>query len=76
MVDANWTPGISADKDVDKKVVFVRVNKILKPSPKTLGEAKGAVTSDYQNYLEKTWVESLKKKYPVTINKEVLAQVK
>ena len=76
MVDGNWTPGISATKELDKKMTFVRVNKILKPSPKTLAEAKGAVTSDYQNYLEKTWVEALKKKYPVTINKDVLAQVK
>jgi peptidyl-prolyl cis-trans isomerase SurA len=76
LVDANWTPGISADKEADKKVTFVRVNKILQPSPKSLAEAKGAVTSDYQNYLEKSWVEALKKKYPVTIHKEVLAQVK
>jgi peptidyl-prolyl cis-trans isomerase SurA len=76
LVDANWTPGMSAAKEVDKKMTFVRVNKILKPSPKSLTEAKGAVTSDYQNYLEKTWVESLKKKYPVSINKDVLSQVK
>jgi peptidyl-prolyl cis-trans isomerase SurA len=75
-VDANWIPGLSQTKEADKKFTFVRVNKILKPTPKTLAEAKGAATSDYQNYLEKAWIDSLKKKYPVTINKEVLAQVK
>jgi len=76
MVDANWIPGISATKEADKKFTFVRVNKILKPSPKTLAEAKGAATSDYQNFLEKDWIDSLKKKYPVNIHKDVLSQVK
>jgi peptidyl-prolyl cis-trans isomerase SurA len=76
LVDANWNPGLSPSKEVEKKIVFVRVNKILKPSPKSLAESKGAVTSDYQNYLEKQWIESLKKKYPVSIHKDVLAQVK
>jgi peptidyl-prolyl cis-trans isomerase SurA len=76
LVDANWTPGVSATKEADKKFSFVRVNKILKPSPKSLNEAKGAVTSDYQNYLEKAWVDSLKMKYPVVIHKEILSQVK
>jgi len=76
LVDANWNPGLSATKEADKKFSFVRVNKILKPSPKSLAEAKGAATSDYQNFLEKDWIESLKKKYPVSIHKDILAQVK
>ncbi|HXA03153.1 MAG TPA: peptidylprolyl isomerase [Cytophagaceae bacterium] len=75
-VDANWIPGVSPIKETDKKFTFVKVNKILMPSPKALADAKGAVTSDYQNYLEKTWIESLKKKYPVNIHKDVLAQIK
>jgi peptidyl-prolyl cis-trans isomerase SurA len=76
LVDANWSPGLSPAKEVEKKIVFIRVNKILKPSPKSLAESKGAVTSDYQNYLEKQWIESLRKKYPVSIHKDVLSQVK
>jgi peptidyl-prolyl cis-trans isomerase SurA len=76
LVDANWNPGLSASKEMDKKITFVRVNKILKPTPKSLSEAKGAITSDYQNYLEKEWIASLKKKYPVSVNKDVLSQVK
>ncbi|MFI5150429.1 MAG: peptidylprolyl isomerase [Bacteroidia bacterium] len=75
-VDANWTPGLSPVKQADTKFVFVKVNKILMPSPKALADAKGAVTSDYQNYLEKSWVEALRKKYPVSINKDILSQVK
>lgn len=76
-IDKNWNPGISADmKDKDNKTVIVVVNKLLKPEPKSYQDSKGMVTADYQNYLEKEWLESLKKKYPVTIDKAVLSTVK
>jgi peptidyl-prolyl cis-trans isomerase SurA len=32
--------------------------------------------SDYQEAMEKEWLKELKKRYPVTVNKEVLATVK
>ncbi len=77
-VDKNWNPGTSIDikSDKDKKVVIVVTNKLLKPEPKSYTEAKGMVTADYQNYLEKEWISSLKSKYPVSIDKAVLATVK
>jgi len=76
-VDKNWTPGTSADiKTKDNKMVIVVVNKLMKPEPKSYADSKGMVTADYQTYLEKEWLESLKKKYPVTIDKNVLATVK
>ncbi len=76
-VDKNWTPATSADiKCADKKVVIVVVNKLLKPEPKSYNDARGMVTADYQNYLEKNWIESLKQKYPVSIDKNVLSTVK
>lgn len=37
---------------------------------------KGMVLSDYQTYLEQKWVAGLRKKYPVTINQPVLAQLR
>lgn len=75
LVDANWNPGISPDKTIDGKVVFVEVKKLLKPEPKEFNESKGLVTADYQNFLEKEWIESLRKQYPVVVNKEVLSTV-
>lgn len=36
--------------------------------PKQLDEAKGLITSDYQNYLEKEWVKELRAKFPVKVN--------
>ena len=75
LVDANWKVGTSPDQTKDQRIVFVVVHQIIPPAPKTLQEARGVITSDYQNELEKEWVDALKKKYPVTINRDVLKQV-
>ena len=53
-------------------VVFVKVNKIVPSQQKELNESRGLVTADYQSFLEKEWIEQLKKKYPVTINEKAL----
>ena len=42
---------------------------------KQLDEARGDVVSDYQKYLEKTWLEEIRQKYPVVINRELLKQM-
>ena len=52
------------------------MDKLLAPTPKSYQDSKGLVTADYQTYLEKEWIESLKKKYAVTIDKSVLATIK
>jgi peptidyl-prolyl cis-trans isomerase SurA len=75
-VDSFWKTGTSENKTADKKIKFVVVYKMIPPTPKSLNEAKGLVTSDYQNYLEKEWLESLRKKYPVTVDKTVRASIK
>ena len=41
-----------------------------------VADVKGQVTSDYQDLLEKNWIQELHKKYPVEINKKVLKQLK
>ena len=73
---ATWKANTTSTIKGDKNVVIVAVDKVLAPAPKELNEVRGLVTSDYQNYLEKEWVEALKAKYPVTVNKEVLKLVK
>ncbi|MDP3556896.1 MAG: peptidylprolyl isomerase [Bacteroidota bacterium] len=78
-VDDNWKVGI-APKDInddkEKKIFVIVVNKILAKSPKSLGECRGLVTADYQNYLEKEWLDYLKKKYIVKVNNDVLSTIK
>lgn len=77
-VDKNWKAGISNDivSEKDKKTVIVLVNKIEAPSVKSFQDARGSVTADYQETLEKEWLEELRKKYVVTIDKNVLATIK
>jgi len=75
IVDANWKKGTSDEQPKDGKVVFVDVRKIVAPEPKTLDEARGLVTTDYQNYLMAQWLTDLKAKYPVKIDQRVLGLV-
>lgn len=70
-----WEKGISPDMQKGNSVVFVVVNAKLAPQPKTLDEAKGLVTADYQAQLEKTWIDSLKNKFAVVVNKDVLSTI-
>lgn len=44
-------------------------------TPKTLDEAYGFYVSDYQEVLEKQWIENLREKYPIKIHKGVLKSV-
>lgn len=44
--------------------------------PVEADDVRGRVTTDYQNYLEKQWVEQLKKQHKVKIDKKVLKQLK
>lgn len=67
-----WLEGTTENKIIDKKTVFAVINKKYMKEPKTLAESRGLVTADYQNYLEKEWVEQLRKKYQVKVNQEVL----
>ncbi|AWX06799.1 peptidylprolyl isomerase [Prevotella intermedia] len=44
-------------------------------TPEELDDVRSQVVSDYQEVLEKEWVKDLRKKYAVTVNREVLATV-
>ena len=58
-----------------KPANFIAFKEIVPPTKKSLDEAKGYVIADYQDELEKQWVESLKGAYPVKINKKVLSSI-
>ena len=61
---------------VDQSTTIVFIRELRDPEPKTLKEARGLVTSDYQVELEKKWVQSLKERYPVKIDEKVLDKVR
>lgn len=64
--------GVNPSYVFDGKYYIVKVEEILEPTPKTLSEAKGAATSDYQNHLEKEWLTEISKKHPIIIHEQVL----
>jgi peptidyl-prolyl cis-trans isomerase SurA len=59
----------------ENSIIFALITNIRGPEPKDLNEARGLVTSDYQNRLEEEWIRSLKEKYPVVIHEEVLDDI-
>lgn len=72
---AKWENKAVTKLNNENEIVLIEVKEVLAPQPKLLDEVRGLVTSDYQNKLEKEWVETLRKKYPVKIHKEVLSKL-
>ncbi len=54
---------------------FVITTEIVPPTEKELDETRGQATSDYQDYLEKRWIETLRDKYKVSVNRELLSKI-
>ncbi|MBX2840915.1 MAG: peptidylprolyl isomerase [Flammeovirgaceae bacterium] len=56
----------------DDRVIQVNILGILPPGLKKLDETRGQVISDYQYFIEKKWLDELKKKYKITVNNSTL----
>ncbi len=69
-----WKPG-SFETNMNNRFYLVNIKKIIPPQLKALDETRGAVISDYQNYLEKQWIKELKKKFKVEINNKELDKI-
>ena len=78
-----WTAGKNAAVDVygfksktatytagEEYPVVAAVGKVLQ-RPEEYNDDRGKIVTDYQDYLEKLWVATLREKYPVVINEEV-----
>ncbi|MBL4704859.1 MAG: peptidylprolyl isomerase [Flavobacteriales bacterium] len=72
----DWKVGRSASKVLDGRTVFIVVTKLTKPEPKSLYKVRGPLTTAYQSFLNEEWIKSLKAKYSVTVNKDVLYSIK
>lgn len=76
-----WADNVvfAAGNDLSKenrfKAAFLCEGKII-DAPETMQDVRLQVINDYQTELEKQWVNALKKKYQVKIDKKVLKQVK
>ena len=71
--NVSWKPG-SYKVEEGGRAYLVKIDAVLPPAPKKLDEVRGQVISDYQQHLEKQWIQSLRQKYEVEVNETVLEQ--
>ncbi|GJM33678.1 MAG: peptidyl-prolyl cis-trans isomerase [Saprospiraceae bacterium] len=74
MKDMEWEVGaMSRMEELPRgnAIKFYKIENILPAGPKTLKEARGYAVADYQDQLEREWIELLRKEYKVKINKPV-----
>lgn len=74
-----WGLGGTSTLNTDAKgssYTFQKINSIIPSRGKTLSEARGYVVADYQDFLEKEWMQTLKKEFDVTIFQDVLSSLK
>ncbi len=65
-----FTPIASNKQDKSETFCYV-IKKMDAPSQRSFDDARGFVINDYQQTLEASWLDNLKKKYPVKINDAV-----
>ena len=70
----NWTVGESSS-ELKGRQVWVNIQKVEEPRPKTFKEARGQVMKDYQTVLFNDLINQLKAKYPVVLNQDELNRV-
>ena len=66
--DAEYTPS-------EEFPIVIAVGKVIK-APQVYTDERGKVVTDYQDYLEKSWVKDLREIYLVVINQEVWEALK
>jgi peptidyl-prolyl cis-trans isomerase SurA len=72
----DWKKGLSDTYQHNDRDFFVYISRFVDPEPKTLDEARGIVTADYQDYLEKKWIKELKERYDYKVHEDVLKSIK
>jgi peptidyl-prolyl cis-trans isomerase SurA len=72
----NWSPGAYLTSKINDKYILYYVERILPVEIKNLKEARGLYIADYQSYLEKQWIQELRNKYTIIIDKKVLKKIK
>lgn len=74
VIDAvDWNPGVSRIVETeDGRFAVAWIKQVRSPEQKELSDCRGYVISDYQNQLEAEWVEELRGKYNVNVQRKVL----
>jgi peptidyl-prolyl cis-trans isomerase SurA len=64
-----WSIGLH-EAEADGMYYLVEIERLIPPGVKSFQEARASVISDYQEEIEKKWLENLRKKHTVKINKK------
>lgn len=64
-----WEKGVYSSEN-NGMYYLAWLKDILPPGPMSFEEARPAIISDYQGFLEKMWLQQLKKKYSVKVNEK------
>lgn len=67
------TPLVNSGDNTAAFALVLRLHS--QPEPRSFADAKSLVINDYQNKLEKEWLDTLRKKYPVHLNEKVWSDV-
>ena len=64
--------GVNKTYEYNGEYYVMDVKEVLAPRLREFSEAKGLVTAAYQNQMEMQWLEQLRRKYAVVVQKEAL----
>lgn len=67
--EISWSPGIYLVENKSMSALVV-IDQILPPGPQTFEEARASVISDYQSFLEDSWIRELKRKFVVEVDRK------
>ncbi len=75
----NFTAGLITEPVINSGDGTTIFSLVIKTYPedqqRSFADARGLVINDYQNFLEKKWIEELKKKYPIIVNEKVFQSI-
>lgn len=71
-----FNTGVSEIYAQENQYVVVHAKQVLAPAPKEFDAVRGRVISGYQAALEKRWLQQLREKYVVTVDKKTLKKLR
>lgn len=69
-----WAVGLH-EAEADGMYYLVEIERLIPPGLKSFQEARATVISEYQEEIEKKWLETLRKKHKVKVNKKAVKAV-
>lgn len=72
--NVSWSVGVHETQS-DGMYYLVEVERLIPPGTRTFSEARASIISDYQDSLEKTWIDQLRKKHSIKMDKKAIKAV-